>query len=428
MKNIGFYLVLVFLISFIFEITFDFDLSDIPGISLKNLSVYIMIIFIFFQSFLIKKPILLKNKFNIPIIVFIVYCFLSLFLNYLIDPTIYKSLNSEIINFKNYMDSFIMAILVFNLVNDKKSIIILLISLLCLQFILNCITILGNFGVFLNESERMVMDTKHGRIGGAFGSSNDYAAYIALFMPLWLNAFFNIRNFFAKFALGIMLLLNIYSLLLTGSRGGFLAFFVGISALILFNAKKISFALLFKIITAFFAIGLIVGVSYVFLPEMSKAGIKRNVIERAKYQSLDEYSGGRLGFWSKGLKLFIQNPFTGTGWNTFVKLINANSHNDYLLFLTTLGAVGFSIVLWILYCLYSSAIENRKLAENNKWYYNSYLSGFFSIATSMFFVNMRNTYLFFFIYTALVLKMGYFGKTNVKEIRKELTKSNSENA
>ena len=412
MKNIGLYLILALLISFVVEITFDIDVSTIPGISLKNLSIYMMIIFLFFQSFLVKRPLLLKNRFNMPIILFVVYCFLSLFFNYLFDPSIYTTLGSEIINFKNFMDSFIIAILVFSLIHDYKSIKLLLISLVVLLFILNSITIIGNFGVIL--SDRFIFDIKHGRVGGAFGSANEYAAYIALFIPLCINSFYYIRNMVVRFSIGLILVFSIYSLLLAGSRGGLLAFFVGTTALIFFNAKRVSLTLFLKTVTAFFVIGILVTASFQFLPEISKKGIKRNIYERATYQTLDEYSSGRLRLWKNGMKLFVQNPLFGKGWNTFVKYVNANSHNDYVLFLTTLGLAGFVILLWILYCLYSSAINYRKASENNKWYFNSYLASFCSFAVSMFFVNMRNAYLFFFIYTALTLKMGY-----IKSLEKE---------
>lgn len=400
------FLFLFLFLSFIIEFSFQIKISVVRGVSLKNLAIYLMIITLVIRKLKDRATIIEKHPINLPIIGFFIYCFLSLFLKYIYYDGSNALILKDIIYFKSYMDPFIMSIIVFNLVNNIREIKFILFSLLALLLIFNLMAIFDFYGIF--DIEQIAMDLRLGRSSGAFSESNQFAAYIALFIPFCLNTFFNDRNPLKQIMMLLIIVLSIYNILLLGSRGGILAFAIGLIARFILNDQKITLINLVKISAAVILFVSLIIIAFNQLPDEAKTALNRNIIERASKETLDEYSSSRLGIWQAGLKLYAQNPILGSGWRTFSDYIGSNSHNDFLLHLTTLGFPGFILFCSIFYVFFKTSFKMRLLNTENRWYYNSFLAGLCTFFVSSFLNNSFQPLLFFFfIFSGLILKMGF---------------------
>jgi len=411
MRYVSIILVLFLLFSFVIEFSLNIKLSPVRGISLKNLSIYLIIIWLVVGNLIRRLPLIQSNKINIPIIAFGAYFFFSLMIRLVFDPS--SSFINTLVKFKTFMDPFILGIVIYSFLHDVRSVNFIISSLMILVLVFNLMTIIDSLELI--NIERIYVHARLGRTRGAFGEGNQYAAYIALFIPICVNQLLYRKNVAYRILMPLTLISGIYCILLTGSRGGLLALLVGLASLVILNARKVSLPLIIKTVGGFLATAILLGAAFHYLPDTSKVVLEKNIVGRAKTQNLEEYSSSRLYYWRKGMKLFSQNPLLGTGWGTFTRLVGANSHNDYILVLTTLGLPGFCLFIWIYYRLFQSAKEFRNKYSPNQWYYNGYLAGLFSFAFSMFFVNIFAPNYFFFIFSALILKLGYLEGLDLKD-------------
>jgi O-antigen ligase len=198
-------------------------------------------------------------------------------------------------------------------------------------------------------------------------------------------------------------------LFLTGSRGGILSFVVGIIVYFILESKQITNKILLKNIALFSILIVFIIISINILPEITKEGLKYNIFEKAESASIfsSDYSSGRIEIWSKCIEVFMRNPIFGTGWNTIYQSIGFNSHNEYLLYLTTTGIIGFFLFILIFYRLGKTVFNFRSIENSeNTSFYHVYLSGLTSFMVAMFFVNIYSPYIFLFLFSGLILKLG----------------------
>ncbi len=407
MNHISIILFVFFLISLILEVSLEVKITDIPGLSLKNLSIYLMVVWLVFYNLVTNKPIIGKNKLNMPILLFILYCMFSLLFTYYYKIISGYNLTNQIILFKGYMDAFILLLIIYNYIHDIVVLKALLFSLLGLFVIMNLITILGTFNVLKVSGIEFL---KHGRSSGALSEANQYSALIVLFLPFCFHYIIKFKKFFRKLIAITITLLGLYCLFLTGSRGGILSFVIGLIVYFILESKRITHKILLKNLAFFIILIIFIILSINMLPEISKEGLRYNIFERAEGSSIlsSDYSSGRIEIWSKCIEIFLQNPIFGTGWNTIYQSVGFNSHNEYLSYLTTTGLIGFFLFLFIFYRLGKTVLGfTFNLNSKNISFYHVYLSGLSSFMVAMFFVNIYSPYIFFFIFSGLILKLGY---------------------
>ncbi len=128
-------------------------------------------------------------------------------------------------------------------------------------------TIMDSLGLI--NIGRIHVHDRLGRSSGAFSVGNQYAAYIALFIPICINTFLKKKNYIYKALMAFSILLGFYCILFTGSRGGLLALLVGLASLVLLNARKISIPLIIKTVGGFLAVAILFGAAFHYLPDMT---------------------------------------------------------------------------------------------------------------------------------------------------------------
>jgi O-antigen ligase/tetratricopeptide (TPR) repeat protein len=214
--------------------------------------------------------------------------------------------------------------------------------------------------------------------GLLFGHPNFFAAYINLFIPIFLVRAFEARKY-RRIGWSILGLLFLTSLFFTASRSAWLA--LGGSVLVMTTA--IYFPLLTKIISKRRWIKTILNrntallVAAILVLGLAITPIFVIQIQATAHGSVSD----RLSIWSHAIKLIAGSPILGHGPGSspflYVLRSEANggdevyhAHNVWLQILITGGIIGLAIVLWMVALIvraFLSAWENTNSDEPRRF-------------------------------------------------------------
>lgn len=161
---------------------------------------------------------------------------------------------------------------------------------------------------------------------------NGIAITMNTLIPFAYYLFLHYRSLFKKVIMGVMLMLFVWTMVITGSRGGLLGF-CAILGLIWWQSRHKSIM----------AIGLLVFmvVAWAALGDASKERYMTIFDD-----NLDESSQGRIDSWLDGLQLFLTRPLFGVGAGAFAwaRVENfgtyLNAHSLYVQVIAELGLAG----------------------------------------------------------------------------------------
>ncbi|MDO8860427.1 O-antigen ligase family protein [Haliea sp. E1-2-M8] len=171
------------------------------------------------------------------------------------------------------------------------------------------------------------------RYVGIFNDPNDLGMYLLFCIPLILY-FLNRDGFGLKVALWIpLLLLHLYAVWLTNSRGTMVALMAIVVLYALFRYGGIKAVVVLAI-----AVPILTPVFYAVAPS-------RMLITD------DSSSMERIYAWNEGIKMFKWRPVFGIGKAGFMDYHPKTAHNSWVLVLAELGMLGYS--LWMAMLSYS---------------------------------------------------------------------------
>ena len=208
-----------------------------------------------------------------------------------------------------------------------------------------------------------------GWVYGPYVNHNHYAGLMEMLIP------FPLVIAFSHFAHGVMKRLAIIAaaimaatVFLSGSRGGMIAFLVELAVLAFFLIREKSKSK-FRMTWVFILFPIIMACLLAWLGGSEFA----NRVTSIKSETHAEISGGvRMEITRDGLRMFKQKPILGYGLSAFPEIypefksfysefwIN-EAHDDYLQLLIETGALGFCIMLWFLWTMFSNA--TKKLVD-----------------------------------------------------------------
>lgn len=205
----------------------------------------------------------------------------------------------------------------------------------------------------------IVLDRGVPRLIGTFSDPNIFAFGNLLFFYYYLT---HLKSTSSK----IGLLLSATALLLTFSRGAYIAVLIG--GLLLFITSKAKTKLKMLLFGPPILYLLIIGVSKLFNMNIAE------IVGDRFSGSVDDNGSGRLEIWENGMQLFADNQYFGIGIYNYRAYSNAifnndhYMHNTFLEVLTESGIIGFSLYItiffWIFYDFYlhrSKVIDTRYL-------------------------------------------------------------------
>jgi len=317
-----------------------------------------------------------RTPLNLPVLAFMAICALSLLWS--------NSPMVSLLELPLFLAGPILYFIVVNNVHDEHQINRLLIPLLIIS------SLLGVYGIFQYQGiDFSFWKANIGRqqVFGLFGNVNYFAEYLIIPLPLAISLFFACRNRTKKILLLVGILAMGGSLLLTFTRGSYLA--IGISSLFTF--------LLYLVVQGkgfikehkkifIFILSLIILVTFLFvLPNpLNEPG---TVISKIQGRiSITQFTQGsslkrRIAIWEFTGLIIKDHPLLGSGLGTFkynslsyqAKFFDRGEnrhlypygiadkvHNEYLQLGAEIGIMGLGIFLWLIISYFNYGIKLLK--------------------------------------------------------------------
>lgn len=242
------------------------------------------------------------------------------------------------------------------------------------------------------------------RISGTFSQlgSNEIATFYSAYTLVLISLVYFIKNTKIRMALGFLILLNLYSLVYSFSRGAYLAFIIALLGMVWFTRKKMVFLLI--------PVAIVFGGIFInFLPDSVQERVDTIFVQEE--EDRDESAQSRFVFWAIAIDEFYKSPIIGNGYRTFIEAnpYNMDTHNYYLKLLAEQGIIGFLIFLMILWR--ASKVGRRLYSETDDPLYKALGIGLFGVVISFAFGNIfgdRFTHYplaaYFYVYLALALR------------------------
>jgi len=317
-----------------------------------------------------------RTPLNLPILAFMAICALSLLWS--------NSPMVSLLELPLFLAGPILYFIVVNNVHKEHQINRLLTTLLIIS------SLLGIYGIFqYNGIDFSFWKANIGRqqVFGLFGNVNYFAEYLIVPLPLVISLFFAARNKTSKILLLVGILTMGGSLLLTFTRGSYLA--IGISSIFMFllylASQGKSFLKEHKKIFIFI-LALIILVTFLFvLPSpLNEPG---TVISKIKGRiSISQFTSGsslkrREAIWGFTALMVKDHPLLGSGLGTFKynslsyqaqffdqgenrRLypygIADKVHNEYLQLGAEIGILGLGIFFWLIITYFNYGIKLLK--------------------------------------------------------------------
>jgi oligosaccharide repeat unit polymerase len=386
-----------YLFAFWAENSLGFKLTNIPGLSLFNLSFY-MLILVWAYSIIFKIRLLRWNEINFYLVLLIFAVIFSIPYKLFIEDLPYAYLKYELIALKVWANPFLVFFIVFNLIDDEETCKRALLGLIILLFITALSTPLISLKIIGIGKTYFFY---HGRAAG-FAEPNQYAGYLVLFIPLILAYVLFEKHAYIRVASIFVLLVVFIALVTTGSRGGIFAFLGSVIfyLYVLTRKKMIQLPTLIATVSTMFIIG---AVSFAAAPSAVKETVSYR-LNPAHSENLEDYMGGRLKAWRSGFKLFSERPVFGYGLRTFIKLMEKEfgkrlaAHNQVLNYLVQFGLIGAILFILVFYKIFQIMWNYQKsmLDPWEKKLLISYIAGLLGYII----------YIFWF-YTAVFLRYSH---------------------
>ena len=174
-----------------------------------------------------------------------------------------------------------------------------------------------------------------GSIGGLFDNPNDLALHLVTMVPIALTFFFSSRNPLTKILFLGIAILTVFGIVVTFSRGGFLALLAAATVLI-WKLARSSRWLLFLVVPAL-VIAFIVFAPGGYRTRLSTTG--------------DDSSMARFDDLKRSVYVASRHPFLGVGMDNYILFSNSNksTHNAYTQVAAELGTA--AAIIYIIFMI-----------------------------------------------------------------------------
>lgn len=335
----------------------------IIGITFSNaateIGTYGSIFFFFTRKIIFKDFTFPQIKINKFIIAFLIFNILSTLYSFYLYQGVYLQNNLKgILRIVKY---FLFLAVIMGISSKQKSF-NRIIFVFWLASVVICLDALfQNFtGTDLFRHKTLIKDDYLRRLSAAFVHPNDFGAYLITIIPGYIGLIYYLKKNWHKIIAFSSLLLLLFCLFRTGSRGAWLGFVIAMLIFMILKKDKI----LISIILIFF-------VSSPFL-------LPKNTLERVKssFNASDGTAWERKQIWTGAINIFKQHPLVGFGPNTFSDNFPKYkpkeypdlryAHNSYLQMLAEIGIIGLTIFLSIIFLILKTGFNAFQKLKNQK--------------------------------------------------------------
>lgn len=401
------YLLLSLVVVLLADQIFGFGLSLMPGLSFKNLYLYIIILYLVSSG--VVEGRFLRTALPSLYLVFILLCIYGL-ASWAVANVVRTNYQTfeHLISLKNQLVDPVLffSVLFFGCRNTEDA--AWLAKRIALVFAIMSLVVLVDFLNLPNLG--LIPDREDGRLEGAVDGSNGFATLLTFFVlamtPMTLSRGRSLLIVVGSLA-GLALIL------LTGSRGALAGLVVGAIGTTFALRRHLGIGNIAKLGgVALGALTIIVVVTVLLYPDMFS-----DRLERTGGDTLAAASSGRTAFWTQGLLRMWANPHSlliGFGWDTFAySRIYPDPHSHYLYIFYSMGAVGFGLYLWVLSSVFRLAISALPSASaEQRRLLIAFLFGFSTLLVSMMFATLYTVWPFVWAYIGLMTKLAWLAKNS----------------
>jgi hypothetical protein len=378
------------------------DLTITTGLSAKNLVIYLLATFIGLRMVVGRTSVTAAGPMQGAFIAQIGYAIVTwLVAALIIKYPGYDPIDSGIQLKSGLIDYYIFfLVFLFGVRNSQDAMTVIKWMLLGALFA-NFATILDSAGILnLGYKERI-----DGRTQGALGESNQYAAYIVLFLPGIIAMAVANRGVRRLAWLGGAFA-SCVALAMTASRGGIVGALLGC----------VIGAYLYRHLVSYSRIaGWVLGPLVLLLVVLSFSQYGGLLTERifGQTSSIDatEATSGRTEIWMALFAKMAEQPMTfltGYGWDTYGSFaFHFAPHNHYFALWFNLGLVGLFTGSYLLFSAIARARRAGLAAEPDvRRQLIAFVIGGISVCGAVFFVELHDPWIYFWMYTGTVMRLA----------------------
>lgn len=309
------------------------------GINLTTLFLVLIII-----SWLIAKgesPFFLKNKLNLPILLFILATYFSLwtgFFKFGISP-----FGSDFNACKRFITTFLLFYITAGICKEKKQF-KALINIMTFMILLISVVVLKEF---MSSDVWHYSDDIRIQILGM--NPNYLGAMLAQYIPLFAASFFMLKGIKPRIFNFILFAIGMFALMFTYSRGSYLAIAGALLVMGFVGGKKSLTGIIILIVLAlsvsFFSFG---------------KGRLIPVSVKERFESIsegDKSIDARKDVWSIATDAIKESPIFGYGFGATRRLLPIDIHNMYLRIAFDSGIPALLIFIWLLFRAFKIALK-----------------------------------------------------------------------
>jgi putative inorganic carbon (HCO3(-)) transporter len=343
------YLLMLLIIALVGSGLTGIDISLAPGVSLKNLFLYLA------AALLAARALLLRDlRFELPgittgfLVIFLYAVVTWITAGAILDYEGYRFVDSGMQLKNRLLDYlFLFWVAFYGLTRDDARE-----ALAFLLAVFGFAHVLGIAYYFGYVNLEGLYNPYDARLRGFIGEANQYGTLNACFLPVMIAQVFATRSTAAKMFWAGLALTSFVALLLTGSRGALVGLLIGGALLIAVYPRILPMR---RLVVGGVA-AVIAGAAFVAVLSVLTGNF---LYERFIGDSLvvGEMSSGRVEIWLTLLHKMADAPLTfitGYGWNAYFSMpFRWWPHNTFLLYWFDLGLVGLVAFCWILWASFS---------------------------------------------------------------------------
>ena len=242
---------------------------------------------------------------------------------------------------------------------------------------------IGGFGQ--TDFKNIVGKEKDFRVSGPVGDPNYYAQIMLVLFPIGFERFWNDKSKVKKIIALLSFILTLSAVVLTFSRGGFVALLITGILLIIYFKLDVA-RIIFILLVMFLFIQ--------FLPDnyLSRMETLSFLVPGSETDPRTEVSyRGRISEVVVGLQMFLDNPVLGVGYNNYninyldysrrlgidPRFEYRSAHSLYVEVAAETGILGLMVYTFILYQVFSGIVKSwRQLKEHGEDEQASMVAGF----------------------------------------------------
>ncbi len=388
--------------------------TQIVGLNLTN----IMIIFIFigwaFYASMNERELFTRASISPWILAFCVWGLFAVLRARVVYGEAYD-MDSFFILFKRWATPILLYFLGLNIVRDRESFKKVLFVIMFVTFMISLMAIRDYMNVGTGSLESS-------RVGGVFEQPNILGAFFVYNMFFFLGFFLYYWHSFKYWLLLIPFLAAFRGIMVTFSRGAYLAFAFGEFMTTFFRSKALF------IVSSIILISVILNPA--FLPEgiqyrLSQTFSRGQVISTNVEDVTDSSAGKRMLIWQGAIQMIKDEPLFGFGYGVFPFLIGSyvpqikemDAHNTYLILAAEMGMPALVMFLIILMLVIKNSWWLLRHVEDK--YFKAFalgvLGGMFGLLVANMFgsrLNSEEVSSYFWLLSGLVMRAVIMKKNN----------------